>query len=120
MKKMFVIMNAVVVTATLSLSLMANPQNNNQRISPKPPVLTVGQKVMLPCKNPGSHQDVSKNPTITNTTGKTIKKGAKVNWSASDSDKGVITLDKDMAPNGTITALGNAGQSYSCQAWTLQ
>lgn len=119
MKKMFVIINAVVVTGVLSLSLMANPQNNNVRVNPKP-VLTVGQKVMLPCKNPGSHQDVSKNPTITNTTGKTIKKGAKVNWTASDNDKGVITLDKDMAPNGTITALGNAGQNYTCQAWTLQ
>ena len=119
MKKMFVIINAVVVTAMLSLSLMANPQNN-QRISPKPPVLTVGQKVMLACKNPGSHQDVSKDPTITNTTSKTIKKGAKVNWTASDGDKGVITLDKDMAPNATVTVLGNPGQNYSCQAWTLQ
>ena len=75
----------------------------------------MGQKVSLACKNPGSHQDVSKDPTITNTTGKTIKKGAKVSWSASDNDKGTITSDKDMAPNGNITAIGNPGQNYTCQ-----
>jgi len=118
MKKLFIALNALMITAALSFSMLA--QNNNTRISPKPPVLTVGTKVMLACKNPGSHQDVSKDPTITNNTGKTIKKGAKVSWSASDGDKGVITLDKDMAPNGTLTVLGNPGQNYSCQAWTLQ
>lgn len=118
MKKLFIALNAIIITTALSFSMLA--QNNNQRVNPKPPVMTVGQKVNLGCKNPGSHQDVGKNPTITNTTGKTIKKGAKVNWTSTDNDKGVITLDKDMAPNGTIQALGNAGQNYTCQAWTLQ
>jgi len=117
MKKLFVAFNAIVITATLSFSMLAQ---NNRQVVPRPTVLTVGQKVTLGCKNPGSHQDVSKDPTITNTSGKTIKKGSKVNWSASDGDKGVITLDKDMAPNGTITALGNPGQNYTCQAWTMQ
>jgi len=61
-----------------------------------------------------------KEPTITNTTNKTIKKGAKVNWSASDGDKGIVTLDKDMPPNGRVIVFGSPGQSYSCQAWTRQ
>jgi len=77
MKKLFVAFNAIVITATLSFSMLAQ---NNRQVVPRPTVLTVGQKVTLGCKNPGSHQDVSKDPTITNTSGKTIKKGSKIRW----------------------------------------
>ena len=47
---------------------------------------------MLGCKNPGSHQDVAKTPTITNSTNQTLAVGKKVYWSASDGDKGTISL----------------------------
>jgi len=116
-KRLFVATNAIVTAAALSCSMLAQ---GNPRIAPKLPLLTVGRKIMLSCMNPVSHQAVGKDPTIANTTGKMLKKGANINWSASDGDEGVITLDKDLAPNGTVTALGNPGQSYTCQAWTFQ
>lgn len=123
MKKLFVAINAIVITTALSFSLLAqnNVQNNDRQIAkPDANKIKVGQKVSLGCKNPGSHQDVAKTPSITNTTGKILKKGAKLSWSATDGDKGVVTLQNDLAPNASVQAMGSAGNGYSCQAWTLQ
>lgn len=120
MKKLFIAINTIVIAAALSLSLAAQTKNERQIAKPDADKMRVAQKVSLGCKNPGSHQDVAKTPSVTNSTGKLIKKGAKINWSASDGDKGVLTLDKDLAAGGSVQVLGTAGQNYTCQAWTMQ
>ncbi len=83
------------------------------------PKLTFGTSVPLGCKNPGSHQDVGKTPTILNTTGATLRAGQTLHWTATDGDKGTIKLQTDVAPNGTVQVIGAAGQSYQCTAHFL-
>ncbi|MFN0111062.1 MAG: hypothetical protein ACKVZH_19550 [Blastocatellia bacterium] len=121
MKKLFIAINTIVIAAALSLSLFAQAQNDRPQVAkPDASKMRVAQKVSLGCKNPGSHQDVAKTPSVSNTTGKVLKKGTKLNWSASDGDKGVITLANDLAAGGSVQAMGSAGNGYTCQAWTMQ
>jgi hypothetical protein len=116
-RSMISTINALVITSLLALSAAAKPQGRPDASKPK---LTVGTKVTLACKNPGSHQDVAKTPSVTNTTGAAIAKGKKIYWSASDGDKGTLTLDQNLAPNASVKVMGSAGNGYSCQAWMLQ
>lgn len=121
MKKLCIALNALLISSAPSFPVLA--QNHNNRSAAARPVaskIKMAQKVMLGCENPGTHQDVAKLPTVTNTTGQTLRRGTKLNWWASDGDRGVITLQNDLAPNSSITALGTAEQGYTCQAWTLQ
>ena len=121
MKKLFTVINTVLVAGALAISLAAQTKNDRPQVNrPDANKMQVLQKVAMTCKNPGSHQDVAKTPDITNSTGKLLKKGAKVNWTSSDGDKGTITLDKDLAAGASVRGLGSAGQSYTCQAWTMQ
>ncbi|MEP7337403.1 MAG: hypothetical protein ABI977_06625 [Acidobacteriota bacterium] len=71
---------------------------------------------MLPCKNSGGHQDVSKNMVITNTTSKTITSNTLVYYSATDGDKDSVYPSSDIAPGKTGTIHGKAGQNYTCTA----
>lgn len=82
------------LVATVALATDAPPPIK-KRPSPGPKIQQ-SLFVKLECKNPGSHQDVAKTPWVKNTTAKTMPKGHKINWKASDGDKGVITLTKDL------------------------
>lgn len=83
---------------------------------PSPVVLKLGTKVSLACANPGSHQDVSKTPTITNTSGATLRSGMTISWRSSDGDQGTTTLGADVAVGGEVHVLGKPGNAYSCTA----
>lgn len=74
-------------------------------------------KVPLTCENPGTHQDVSKTPIITNTTGKYIGADVKVYWKATDGDKGYV--QGPFAINEKKLASGRAGNGYQCEAYYL-
>jgi hypothetical protein len=73
--------------------------------------------VPLQCRNYGGQQDVSKNPDIINSTGKTIPSGKTLYWKSTDGDNGSVVLDKALAPGGKVGVNGKAGQSYTCTAW---
>jgi hypothetical protein len=75
------------------------------------------QKVMLGCKNPGSHQDVAKTPSVINTNSTTLAKGKWIYWSATDGDQGSLKLEADLLPNKSVKVLGSPGNGYSCSAW---
>lgn len=75
------------------------------------------QKVMLGCGNPGTHQDVGKNPHIKNTTTEEIPEGKKIYWKSSDGDENSFELDKALPPDSETWTVGNPGQVYSCEAW---
>ncbi|MBI1764575.1 MAG: hypothetical protein HYR56_24380 [Acidobacteria bacterium] len=81
--------------------------------------VTPSKKVILPCKNSGGHQDVSKNMSITNTTGKTLAANTEVFYKASDGDSGSNDLSAALAVNAQGTIHGKAGQNYTCQAWVF-
>lgn len=80
------------------------------------PKLQFATSVPLACKNPGTHQDVGKSPTIQNTSGAKLRAGQQIHWTATDGDKGSITLKVDVPPNGTFQVIGIAGRSYQCTA----
>jgi hypothetical protein len=107
---------AAVITLAIGLTGFAQRAKSGKDLEVKK--LPVAQKIMLGCQNPGSHQDVAKTPTITNSTSQALAAGKKVYWSASDGDKGTISLSAALQPNKTVQAMGTAGNGYSCQAWT--
>lgn len=75
--------------------------------------------ISLKCQNPGTHQDVAKDPDITNIT-KTLAAGKKIFWSASDGDSGSLTLSSPLAPGKSVQVTGQPGQVYTCKAWTFK
>lgn len=77
----------------------------------------VYKKVPLTCTNPGSHQDVAKTPLIKNTTLNSLSESVKVYWTATDGDSGFVM--GPFAINETKQGLGNAGNSYQCEAYYL-
>lgn len=97
------------------------PVGQKLKESTTPTVKQRMRLVILECKNPGTHQDIAKTPDIKNTTTKTMPKGHKINWAASDGDKGVITLDKDLPAGQVVQGVSNKPaipQSYTCTAST--
>jgi len=73
--------------------------------------------VYIGCSNPGSSQDIAKVPVLKNTTTATIPKGYLLRWSASDGDKGTLTLAADLAPGATVKVQGTKpGNVYTCAA----
>jgi hypothetical protein len=115
--KVTFIVFAAVLTLAIGLTGFAQRKKEDQGGDLKR--VPVAPKIMLGCKNPGSHQDVAKTPTITNSTSQTLAAGKKVYWSASDGDKGTVALSAALQPNKTVQAMGTAGNGYSCQAWTF-
>jgi|GEM_PF-1805486 len=123
----------MLLAATLTLGSLtavtglANPtteglQQGNGGMSTGPVAggMSTRKIVSLQCKNYGGQQDVSKNPDIINSTGKTIPAGKKLYWKSTDGDSGSVVLDKALAPGGKVGVNGTAGQSYTCTAWTTK
>ncbi len=73
------------------------------------------QRVSLSCRNPGSHQDVAKNPIITNNTRNPISSSTRVYWEATDGDKGFVQGPFKIGESKS--GLGNAGNGYQCSAY---
>jgi hypothetical protein len=113
------LMAALMLTA-LAQSKLTYPPGPTQ-IEPGRGGLTVNpvKKVLLPCKNNGGHQDVSKNMSVTNTTGKLLAANTEVFYKASDGDSGSNDLSAALAVNAQGTIHGKAGQNYTCQAWVF-
>jgi hypothetical protein len=86
------------------------------RIQSTQPLMLLATPVALQCSNPGSHQDVSKTPSLTNNTGAAIPKGHVISWKASDGDHGSIKLESDLAPGASLTVMGQPNNGYSCSA----
>ena len=110
------VMGVLMAGLALTISYAANPSANNSNS-----IVTTGNRTVsmkLQCKNPGSHQDVAKTPNIINNTTKTIPTGQKVYWKTNNGDKGEIELTSPLAPGGSVQVLGQAGQNYTCTAWT--
>lgn len=103
------------ITATLCFSPLANAHAN----AASQFKLKAGGpgKISLGCKNPGTQQDVAKTPVIINTTDQMIGAGVTLYWSATDGDKGALTLQSSLTPKASAKAAGAAGNSYSCTAW---
>jgi hypothetical protein len=76
--------------------------------------------ISLKCQNPGTHQDVAKDPDITNSTNQTLAAGKKIFWNASDGDSGSLTLSNPLAPGKSVQVTGQPGQVYTCKAWTFK
>jgi hypothetical protein len=110
--KLFSILMILAAASALLLSASA-------QINPDKRVLKM-RPVQLDCANPGGHQDVAKTPVVTNNTGATIQKGARLSWASSDGDKGQLVLDRDLAAGASIEFRGHPGQNYSCQAWYIK
>ena len=110
--KMFSIITILTMASALLLPAAAQINPDRRVLKMKP--------VQLDCANPGGHQDVAKTPFVTNNTGKTIKKGTRITWTASDGDKGQMILDSDLAAGARVEMRGHPGQNYSCQAWSIQ
>ena len=119
--KFFLTLTTLALTSALMLTAFA------QRQAPMPPPsnvnpysnMTVLKKVLLPCKNSGGHQDVSKNMGISNTSGQTLAANTEVFYKASDGDSGSNALSAALAVNAQGTIHGKAGQNYTCQAWVF-
>ena len=79
-------------------------------------VLMVSACAELPCRSPGTHQDVAKTPLIKNTTSDPLETGKNIYWSASDGDNGTITLQQPLPVNDEVQGLGSPGQVYTCEA----
>ena len=75
------------------------------------------QKVALGCKNPGTHQDIAKTPSLINTTSSTLAKGKWLYWSATDGDQGSLQLQAALPPQGSVDVQGAPGNGYNCSAW---
>jgi hypothetical protein len=110
--------SSIMTVSGLAYTLTAGAESKDNSLSAGSNMM--GTRVLLQCKNYGGHQDVSKNPDIINITDKTIPKGKKLSWTASDGDKGSIVLDKPLPPNGKVGVIGTAGQSYTCKAWYIK
>src|SRR5436190_17162052 len=110
--RLFTILSIAVFTLSLCLSVAAQ-SNGNSRPSPSQPRPNVPRwvKVMLPCSNGGGHQDVSKNLSITNTTGGTLAIDTLVYYLASDGDKDSLKIDNAVTTGGKFTLHGKAGQN---------
>jgi len=108
----------VVVGASLSAYASGDAPISTVQRAPVTPIvqLSLGTSIAISCSNPGSHQDVSKQPILKNTAGATIKKGTLLTWKATDGDSGSVKLEADLPPNGTVTAMGSAGNGYQCTA----
>jgi hypothetical protein len=99
----------------LSTIAVPTPEAEAQVIANTSP-LTVNA-VFISCSNSGGQQDVAKSPSLKNTTTATIPKGYVLSWSASDGDKGTVTLGSDLAPGATVKAQGTKpGNVYTCNA----
>jgi cell division septal protein FtsQ len=112
------VMGVLMAGLALTISYAANPSANNSNTIVSTGNRTVSMK--LQCKNPGSQQDVGKTPNIINNTTKTIPKGQKVYWKTNKGENGEIELTSPLAPGGSVSGLGQAGQVYTCTAWTAQ
>src|SRR5436305_610149 len=78
----------------------------------------------LTCKNPGSQQDVAKEPILVNTTGATLAKGSIVFWytkpaAGQTAEKGQVELSNALAPGGSIQGHGNPGNGYQCGSFIV-
>ena len=76
-------------------------------------------RIRLSCQDPGSSQEAGKMPVITNTSDKPLTKDQHIVWSASDGDRGQITLENDLPTGGQVQGRGSPGSGYSCEAYTL-
>ena len=128
MKKLFIGTSALIVTATLSFSLMANPQAKKDpgttKMDQNPPAtMQRGQKVSLTCK-PGQGKDVSTPLYVKNPTAQDLPSGVLVHWTstaggtATGKETTTTVLQKN---NGNeIKLMGPAGNQGSCQAWIVK
>lgn len=118
----------LVAAAALALGV-ATPKvadaDNRMPVSPMPtmgttiPNLYIGTSISLACSNPGSHQDVSKTPSLKNTSGAKIAKGQTLYWKATDGDSGSMKLEADLLPNQSVQVLGKPGNGYQCSSHFL-
>jgi len=128
MKKLFIATTTLIVTATLSFSLMANPQAKKDpgttKMEPNPPAtMQRGQKVSLTCK-PGQGKDVSTPLYVKNPTAQDLPSGVVVHWSsvaggtANGTETTTVVLKKNSG--NEIKLMGPAGNQGSCQAWVVK
>jgi hypothetical protein len=92
----------------LAPTLTAVPASNGLALLPS---------VSLGCSGAGSSDVAKRKHAIKNTTSYAIPKGTVVHWSASDKGTGSVTLNSDLAPNGSVDVI-EPGQTngYSCTA----
>ncbi len=104
------------MVGAVSVMGLATPKDASADLMPINPVVvrTLATSIPITCMNPGSHQDVSKTPSLKNTAGGTIRKGQILSWKSSDGDHGTIKLDADLAPNASVQVLGQPGNGYTC------
>src|SRR5262245_18855622 len=99
----------------LSTVAVPTPKAEAQMIAQTAPLAV--NAVFIGCANSGGHQDVAKSPSLKNTSTAAIPKGYVLSWSASDGDKGTLTLAADLAPGATVKAQGSKpGNVYTCNA----
>ncbi len=99
----------------LSTIAVPAPKAEAQMIANTAPLAV--NAVFISCANSGGQQDVAKSPSLKNTTTASIPKGYVLSWSASDGDKGTVTLAADLAPGATVKAQGTKpGNVYTCNA----
>lgn len=110
---------AVAVRADAELPLQ--PAQQVTVVSPMGPYAAKA----LSCKNPGSHQDVAKEPILVNTSGATLAKGSVLYWytkpaAGQTAEKGQVELDNALAPGGSVQGRGGPGNGYQCGAFIVQ
>ncbi len=99
----------------LSTIAVPAPKAEAQMIANTAPLAV--NAVFIGCANSGGQQDVAKSPSLKNTSTAAIPKGYVLSWSASDGDKGTVTLAADLAPGATVKAQGTKpGNVYTCNA----
>jgi len=77
------------------------------------------KKVALGCSNPGTPQDVVKNPIIKNTTANALATGLILHWASTDGDQGTVKLIEPLAPGAETQGQGRPGNAYQCSAWAF-
>jgi hypothetical protein len=113
------------------LSLAIDASADSQPLQPTPPLAQIAPSPLGPyaakaltCSNPGSQQDVAKEPILKNTTGATLAKGSTIYWFTKPAqgapEKGRVELENALAPGGTVQGHGNPGQVYTCGGFIVQ
>ncbi len=116
-------LTTITMTFALLFSAAGQVKQSAPQAAPKPDTDSATHRrvarTLLPCKNTGGHQDVSKNMQVTNISSKTITANTLVYYSATDGDKDSVYPSSDIAPGKTGVIHGKAGQNYTCQAWAF-
>ena len=86
-------------------------------VSPASAVILPSLGIPLTCNNSGTHQDIVKNPIITNNTNKVIPTNKTIFWKSSDRDSGRKTLSEPLAIGSSVITQGERpGNNYNCTA----